>query len=566
VKSALIVFIAAFSVAAQQAGKSIRVDQAGYLTGAPKVALSTAAGADSFELRRVSDNRPVFSAKESEPRQDELSGESLRLLDFSAFDKSGRYYIQTPGGERSHPFEIGSGVYRRAWYLATRSFYAQRCGTAVDLGKEFPGYRYAECHKNGAWHASSGKSGEAPSKAGWHDAGDYGRYIVNSGITTGTLLWAYEMFPSAVGKIRLDIPESANKTPDLLDEIRWNLEWMLTMQDTGGGVWHKQTTERFSGFVMPDKDPAPSVVIGTGSEPFKSSCATADFAAVMAIASRVYQPFDSEFAVRTGKAAVAAWSWADANPAVLYRNPQGVNTGAYGDRDCSDERLWASAELWRTTGEAKFHDAFLAAYAKILPAIGDSNPPSWPNVGTLGLWSYAMETRRTADRDARDAIVNASLKAADSIAERTLSHPHRVSMLPANFVWGSNSVVMNYGLQLLTANRIRPNARYVHAAAENLHYVLGRNPFSVSWVTWVGTDWFKNPHHRPSGADSNTEPWPGFLSGGPNRSKQDAAMRKLPDGLPPMKMWVDDQDSYASNENAINWNAALVFVLSGLLR
>src|SRR5512144_1533868 len=138
-----------------------------------------------------------------------------------------------------------------------RSYYGQRCGTAVDLGAEFPGYRYPACHLAGAMHASSGKEGDHVSKGGWHDAGDYGRYVVNSGITTGTLLWAYELYPSTAGKLKLDIPESGNKTPDLLDEARWNLEWMMTMQDTDGGVWHKQTSERFAGFVMPEKDTAP---------------------------------------------------------------------------------------------------------------------------------------------------------------------------------------------------------------------------------------------------------------------------------------------------------------------
>jgi endoglucanase len=83
-------------------------------------------------------------------------------------------------------------------------------------------------------------------------------------------------------------------------------------------------------------------------------------------------------------------------------------------------------------------------------------------------------------------------------------------------------------------------------------------------VTQVGENAFKHPHHRPSGADNNPEPWPGLLSGGPNHGRQDEAMRKLPADLPPAKMYVDDQASYSSNENAINWNAALVFLLAGV--
>lgn len=120
---------------------------------------------------------------------------------------------------------------------------------------------------------------------------------------------------------------------------------MLSMQDTDGGVWHKHTTERFSGVVMPHEDKMPSVIIWTAALPFKSSCATADFAAVMAAASRMYRPFDPAFAARALKVAEKAWRWSEQNPSVLFSNPPGVSTGAYGDRDCSDERLWAAAEL-----------------------------------------------------------------------------------------------------------------------------------------------------------------------------------------------------------------------------
>ena len=133
--------------------------------------------------------------------------------------------------------------------------------------------------------------------------------------------------------IHLNIPESGNGTPDILSEIRWNLDWMLTMQDEDGGVWHKQSSEYFPGFIMPEKDKSTSYVIGIGRAPYKSSCATADFAAVMAIAARVYQPFDAEYSQRALHAAERAWSWLDKYPDVTFGNPAGVVTGGYGDRN-----------------------------------------------------------------------------------------------------------------------------------------------------------------------------------------------------------------------------------------
>jgi endoglucanase len=164
----------------------------------------------------------------------------------------------------------------------------------------------------------------------------------------------------------------------------------------------------------------------------------------------------------------------------------------------------------------------------------------------------------------RAQIREASLAAADGIVARSAGNGYRVSLTPADYVWGSNAVAANYGLQLLVANAFRPEPRYVEAARDNLYYLLGRNTFALSWLTGVGESSFRNPHHRPSGADANREPWPGLLAGGPNRRKQDPAMQRLPDGLPPARMYLDEQDSYASNENAINWNAALVFVLAGV--
>jgi endoglucanase len=164
-----------------------------------------------------------------------------------------------------------------------------------------------------------------------------------------------------------------------------------------------------------------------------------------------------------------------------------------------------------------------------------------------------------------DAIRQATALAANSIAERTAANPYRIAMTGNDYTWGSNGQAANYALLLLVANTLSPDPRYFDGALENLHYLLGRNTFSVSWVTWVGSNWFKRPHHRPSGADGVVEPWPGMLSGGPNRYREDSALASLPAGLPPMKVWIDNQDSYAGNENCINWNAPLVFVLAGAL-
>ena len=543
----------------------IKLSQTGYPTRGRKLAFVVAkGGASGYAVVPTSGGGSVFSGRLSEPRSDADSGDHVQTADFSSLERPGTYVIEVRGVGRSFAFAIGDDVLARPLYLALRAFYGQRCGTAVDLGPDFPGYRHRACHREGAWHVSSGRTGPRLSAKGWHDAGDYGRYVVNSGIATGTLLSAFELFVDRLAQLRLDIPESGNAVPDVLDEARWNLEWMLSLQDEDGGVFQKQTSERFVGFVMPDDDASVSYAIGTGREPYKSTCATADLAAVAAIAARAFRPYDASFSDTALAAASKAWAWTTAHPDVVYRNPDGVSTGEYGDRDCRDELLWAAAELWRSAGDAAAGRYFLDHERELRAMLKPDRPPSWSTVAPLALWSYALASG--GDESVRQAIRAASLVAADAIVARSAANGYRISLTAADYVWGSNGIAANYGLQLLVANALRPDPRYLESARDNLYYLLGRNTFSLSWLTQVGANPFRHPHHRPSGADANAEPWPGLLSGGPNGRKQDPAMRRLADGLPPARMYLDEQESYASNEVAINWNAALVFLLAGASR
>ena len=547
------------------ASLAIKVDQAGYPKDGPKVALVSAPG-ESFEVHRASDDGVVFRGKLTAAAADALSGDTVSAADFSGLRKAGKYYLEVPGVGRSWDFAVEKNVYQRAYYLAMRGFYGQRCGIAVDMGPEFPEYKHAACHQKGEFHPSSGAKGPRNNIGGWHDAGDYGRYVVNSGVTTGTLLWAWEMYHKKLKDISLKIPESGNGTPDILNETRWNLEWMLKMQDDDGGVWHKQTSEHFSGFVAPEDDDLQSEVIGTGKAPYKSTCATANLAAVGAIAARVYKPFDAAFAARALDAARKAWAWAEKNPDVTFANPAGVSTGEYGDKSCKDERVWAAAELWRTTGEKPYNDFFVQEYAKYLPDLDSPPAEGWNSLGAMGLWSYALGKRRGSDHQAMEAIRARTVAAARAVVERTNSNPYRMSMQARDYVWGSNGVAAGYGMYLLIANKFQRDKSFQDAARDNLHYLLGRNAFSLSWVTQLGEHAFEHPHHRPSGSGKQPGPWPGLLSGGPNAGRQDAVLAALPKDLPPAKVYADQLASYASNEIAINWQASLVFLLAAQLR
>ena len=551
--------------AAETAQLAIKVDQVGYPLDGPKVALVSTSAA-TFEVRRSSDTKVVFQGKLGPAEADPNTGDRVQAADFSALKQVGRYYIEIPGVGRSWDFEVGAKVFEHSYYMAMRGFYGQRCGTAVDMGPEFPGFSHPACHLHGEFSPTSGRSGPRDNIGGWHDAGDYGRYMTNSGITTGTLLWTWEIYGEKIKKISLQIPESGNGTPDILNEARWNLEWMLKMQDEDGGVWHKQTSAGFPGFIAPQDDKMPSEVIGTGSAPFKSACATADLAVVGAIAARVYQPYDAKFAERALEAARRAWAWTEKYPNVTFKNPPGINTGEYGNDSCMAERLWAAAELWRTTGEAQYNDYFTGNDSAVLPGLDTPPGEKFNILGSMALWAYALSPRKGGDAKAVAAIRERTVTAARKLVERTRANPYHVSLQPRDFVWGSNGVAAEYGTYLLIANLFQPDAAFVNAAQDNLHYLLGRNTFSLSWVTRVGEHPYQHPHHRPSGPGTQPDPWPGLLSGGPNKDREDQVLAALPKDLPPAKVYADRWESYASNEICINWQASLVFLLAGEMK
>ena len=550
-------------LSAQSSAPGVLFNQLGFLPPATKVA--TVRGADPatklFHVVPTTGSEPPFEGQLGPARVDALSGDTVQSAVFTAVKSPGTYVLLA-GTLKSDPFRVGPDVYKGALQATVHGYTGQRCGCRVDLGG---GYHHAACHPDGAYGATSGKGGKLPNAGGWHDAGDYGRYVVNSGITCGTLLWAWELYPDALRTLDLELtrmgPRKNSKLPDFLDEVLWNLNWMLEMQDADGGVFHKQTSEKFCAFIMPEDDHLVSEVIGIGQPPYKSTCATADFAAVMAIAARCYAEFDAALAARFQSAAEKAWPWAVAHPDVPYKNPPGILTGEYGDPHCGDELAWASAELWRTTSDVRYEKAFLAN----LPGRRASlqiTVPSWANVGSMACWTYAL-AKGGGDAELRADIQAKTTALAKRLIEQGKANGYGNTMVAEDYSWGSNSEAGNQALLLLLAHHFDPDADAVTAAMANLDYLVGRNCFGVYWITGVGIHPFQHPHHRPSAADGIVAPWPGLLSGGPNRHPGDPAAKILP-ALPPMRMWLDVEAAYSMNEIAINWNAPLVFVLAAV--
>jgi len=539
---------------------AIQVDQVGYLPGGAKWAVVSDGTAASFAVIDEATGNEAWRGALTAPQRWEPAQETVRLADFSALQRPGRYHLKVDGQPPSAPFAIASDAYAALNAAAIKAYYYNRAGIALDVAHA------------GAWarpaghpddhvrvHASAAGPGRPEgtiiaAPKGWYDAGDYNKYVVNSGISVYTLLAAYEQFPAWFQAQRLNIPESGNGLPDVLDEVLWNLDWMLAMQDPAdGGVYHKLTDKAFDGVVLPHAATGERYVVQ------KTTAAALDFAAVMAQASRVLAGFESQrpgLSARTLAAARHAWQWARAHPAVPYRQPADIHTGGYDDDRLADEFAWAAAELYISTRDDAFWHAMPQAPLK-------ADVPGWGSVGTLAWISLAQHRAQLTPAADRALIERQLGDLASRLMRQWQASPDRVAMQAEDFNWGSNSNALNQALVLIQGYRLGGDRRELDAAQSALDFVLGRNPTGYSMVTGFGLRSPLHPHHRPSGARPDLPPVPGFLVGGPHPGRGDDCKQPYPSQAP-AKDYLDAFCSYTTNEIAINWNAPLVYVSAAL--
>jgi endoglucanase len=548
--------------------EQIRLNQLGFYPLAPKKAVVLTATAQTFTLEDGK-HKVVFSGKLKPSDKPDLSGKIVFIADFTAFEQAGDYLLNLPEANLSYPVHINTDVHAGVAAGSLKAFYLIRASTPIP--EQYAGkWQRAEGHPDtkvmihpsaATKERSAGSTISSP--GGWYDAGDYNKYIVNSGISTATLLSLYEDFPDYMKTVKLNIPESNNQIPDVLDESLWNLRWMLTMQDPeDGGVYHKLTNAKFDGMIMPDQAVATRYVVQ------KSTAATLDFAAVMAQASRVFSKYEKQLPGLQDsclKAAEKAWVWAAANPAALYDQEAmnknfspAISTGTYGDNQVADEFIWAAAELYISTNDDKYLRSVSIKSAKF-------SIPSWAQVATLGYYSL-LRNKENLTPAGKAAIAGLSKKMiafADDLADQKSQSAYQTVMgrSARDFNWGSSSNAANQGIALLQAYHLNGDKKYIDAALGNLDYLLGRNGTGYSFVSGFGVKPIMHPHHRTSVADGVVEPVPGLLSGGPNPGGQDhvATPSKVPD-----QAFVDNDQAYAVNEIAINWNAPFAYLANAM--
>jgi endoglucanase len=562
--------VLALSLQAADESLLIRLNTVGYLPGANKRA-SLAAPCTNFTVVRLSDHSTAFTGTVTAPVLNPDTREQLGTADFSTVTRPGDYQLDAPGVGRSAPFRITADVYREPYYVVMRGFYLWRCGTAVSGTYHGETFAHAACHTNDAWmdFIGGGHTNRDGTK-GWHDAGDYNKYTVNAGITVGTLFRAWEDFGPQLRKVRLDLPESGGALPDFLAELKWEMDWLFTMQAPDGSVYHKLSTRRFGAFILPEEETTERYFTPWGSE------ATADFVAMMAQAARIFRPYDPAYANRCLQAAQLSHRFLKAHPEYHQADQTGFSTGGYEANEpdhrngrLPQNRLWAAAELWETTGSP---DALLDLETRIKTVNGRVDSDfDWDETKNLGLITYLFSSRPDRDPVLVQLVRSNLLAVADGIV-RTAERDGYERPLGSRYYWGCNGGVARQAIILMAADRLtrrpapaapahgaellmRPHqsfavTQYRATCLDALNHLFGRNGFGRSFVTCIGFQPPLHPHDRRDIGEHSDHPWPGYLVGGAHPGAND---------------WHDVQTDYRTNEIAINWNAALVYALAAFL-
>jgi len=561
----------------------VAVNQVGYFTSQPKRAVFAVEKALSttptWLLKDAGTGAMVASSTAADGVMDNASGDTVYVVDFSYIQAPGTYVLSV-GGLDSAPFKIGSDIYGDLRKDSIAYFYRDRSGIAIE--EKYAGKTWARpaghlsdssvtCYKG---TDTSGKSWDGcpyqlDGSGGWYDAGDYGKYVVNGGITEWTLVNWYEHSPASFPDGSLKLPENSNKWPDILDEARWEMDFMLRMQvpegqPLAGMAHHKLHSTTW--------DPVPAPLPEKADNRFlmpPSTAATLNLAATAAQCARVWKPFDAAFAQRCLTAAETAWKAALAHPDMLYGSIPGAGGGDYGDNNVTDEFFWAAAELYITTGNTVYSDylkqspyytQFYGLKADAISAMG------WGDTSVLGVISL-VTVQNGLPKEDLDRFRKQIVQTADRYVATIKGEGYSVSVGASQYVWGSNSTVLNNAVILALAYDYTKETQYLNGVIESMNYILGRNAINQSFVTGYGQNAAQHPHHRLWANQPDRgfpAPPPGVVVGGPNGTPADPTAIDKVSKVPPARRYLDDIESYSTNEVAINWNAPLVWVSSYL--
>ena len=606
---------------AQSVTPQITIDQFGWQPRAVKIAVL----ADPVKGQNASDSYQPGSRFEvrSEPgdallfrgvvkpwnnsKVSELAGDRVWHADFTGLEKPGTYHLYDPATKvRSYPFRIADDVYRPVLRDSVRTFYYQRSGTAIPahFGKDWhhPAAHVGRNQELAAQYSQGGQTLGQPRDVhgGWFDAGDLNKYVPYLESTLFDLFWAYELNPGVFDDAT-DIPESGNGVPDLLDELKWELDWLKKMQDKDGGVFNRVAGRSFdNGPDPPQTDTQPRFYSA------KTTWATATAAASFAHAARIFERYDKSFPgyrAQLRTAAERAWDYLRAHltitPADGSDGEKNLASTAAGSNPNGDRRLrvYAAAELYKTFGKDEYK-AYVDRWAQDVEATSDNGLHPFKGYKKVDPLNHTALTQALfvyATTPSASATVVGPFKEAlaHSAEEIRLSaggpaDPYLAFHYEGHYCWGSNQCKGRWGRVLLMAIALDINPRnhraYRELAAGYLHFIHGRNPLSLCFLTnmeHAGADrcptelyhaWFHDGSPLYDGKRSRFGPAPGYLVGGPNKFFS-VDWISPPHGEPAMKAFRDwntswnaerkaNECSWEVTEPAIYYQAAYTLLLS----
>ena len=547
----------------------IRVNQIGYITGMP-VKISVLSAGKLTVKNSAGDI--VFEKNDIEIKNDPASGDEVAFVDLGILPE-GEYTVSSGNSERK--IKVAGNAYDEITGALIKGLYYQRCGCGLD--EKYAGiYAHPACHTAPAteWEDRNVKKTII---GGWHDAGDYGKYVGPGAVTVAHMLYAYRLFPAGCTN-DLNIPESGNGVPDILNEARWEIEWIIKMQREDGAFYHKLTKDHFAPFIMPETDTDPEYLLPP------SHCATEAAIGCLALASRIYKAFDKEFAEECLAAALKGWEWVEKNLEFKpFMSPKEVRTGMYGDWSDKDERFWAACELFACTREEKYRAAAekmfnLAKDPEELNKIKEKLPPfmkhafdnvkpgldvtqyGWMDVSGLGAICCLFELKEKGGSILYDELKKDFLERSGEIYNAYINSGYGTALKEDQYIWGGILTVMANAMSMIFNYILTGNIEMEIAAQNQFNYALGLNALDLSFVTGYGERSVMNPHHRLSGADGIEAPVPGLISGGPNKKMTYPETKEKLGDTPAAKYFLDETPSADTNEIAIYWNSPAIFV------
>lgn len=591
---------------ADESPRPIRLNQTGFEAQGPKRAILADPSKTPLDWVLLNaDGAAIAKGKTVVFGDDKASGEHVHQIDLSAFRKAGEGYRLKVGAAESRAFTINAKPDGRLTRAAMSFFYQQRASVPIEA-------QYVErpdlarpaghAHDKATCFDQADERGQVwpgcdytlDASRGWYDAGDHGKYVVNGGISAWTLLNAWERAAvlkrpaalAAFGDRALALPEAGNGVPDVLDEVRFQLDFLLAMQVPEGktlqvpvgdqrpgdgklvltainasGMAHQKLADRYwTGLpTAPAEDKQVRYLY------YPTTGATLNLAAVAAQAARLWKDIDPAFSAKCLDAARRAFAAAQRHPDIYAIGPF-TGSGGYGDGDLTDEFYWAAAELYATTGEATYETALRASPLFLASPTEGTRPTGdigWNSVGALGTITLALVPSGLKPAETAKARANLVATAGKHLSD-DVSQGYALPYAAPGYPWGSNSSVLNRALVLGLAHDFTGEAAYRYGAVDAMDYVLGRNPLDQSYVTGFGARPMRHPHHRfwAKQADpAYPTPPAGVVSGGPNSTNMsDPVASEMKGKCRPQTCWVDDYRSFTQNEVAINWNAPLVWV------